>query len=82
VLVLAVWSSAACQVCWWAGSPAWRRAPALDRRRSHRCAIFLAVIIVPALFLSGLMEVFKSSTWTLTYRELAALEITQAEMPA
>jgi hypothetical protein len=38
--------------------------------------IFLAVIILPAVFLSGLMEVFKSSTWTLTYRELIALETT------
>jgi hypothetical protein len=44
--------------------------------------IFLAVIIVPALFLSGLMEVFKSSAWTLTFRELTALETTQAETPA
>jgi hypothetical protein len=44
--------------------------------------IFLAVIILPALFLSGLMEVFKSSTWTLTYRELTALETTQVEASA
>jgi hypothetical protein len=28
----------------------------------------------PGLFLGGLMEVFKSSVWTLTYRELRALE--------
>jgi hypothetical protein len=33
--------------------------------------IFLAVIIVPVLFISGLVEVFKSSAWTLTYRELS-----------
>jgi hypothetical protein len=29
---------------------------------------------VPWLFLGGLMEVFKSSVWTLTYRQLRALE--------
>jgi hypothetical protein len=29
---------------------------------------------VPWLFANGVMEVFKSSTWTLTYRELRALE--------
>ena len=44
--------------------------------------IFLAVLIVPALFLSGLVEVFKSSTWTLTYREVTALQTIQAETPA
>jgi hypothetical protein len=32
------------------------------------------VVAVPGLFLAGLMEVFKSSVWTLTYRELRALE--------
>jgi len=31
-------------------------------------------VAVPWLFLGGLMEVFKSSVWTLTYRELRALE--------
>jgi hypothetical protein len=36
--------------------------------------IFILVMAVPWLFLGGLMEVFKSSTWTLTYRELRALE--------
>jgi hypothetical protein len=36
--------------------------------------IFILVVAVPWLFLGGLMEVFKSSTWTLTYRELRALE--------
>jgi len=36
--------------------------------------IFTAVVTVPWLFLGGLVEVFKSSTWTLTYRELRALE--------
>ena len=36
--------------------------------------IFILVIGLPWLFLGGMMEVFKSSTWTLTYRELCALE--------
>ncbi|MEA3342436.1 MAG: hypothetical protein U9R15_20935 [Chloroflexota bacterium] len=41
--------------------------------------IFALVMAVPGLFLGGLMEVFKSSTWTLTYRELRALEGLEAE---
>ena len=36
--------------------------------------IFILVVIAPWVFLGGLMEVFKSSTWTLTYRELRILE--------
>jgi hypothetical protein len=36
--------------------------------------IFILIVAVPWLFLGGLMEVFKSSVWTLTYRELRALE--------
>jgi hypothetical protein len=36
--------------------------------------VFLLVVAAPALFLSGLKEVFVSSTWTLTYRELHALQ--------
>jgi hypothetical protein len=36
--------------------------------------IFIVVVAVPALFLQGLAEVFKSSVWTLTYRELGVLE--------
>jgi hypothetical protein len=36
--------------------------------------IFLLVVVAPTLFLGGLIEVFKSSVWTLTYRELRALE--------
>ncbi len=36
--------------------------------------IFILVMALPWLFLGGLMEVFKSSVWTLTYRELRALE--------
>ncbi len=36
--------------------------------------IFLLVIGAPLLFLNGLTETFQSSAWTLTYRELLALE--------
>jgi len=32
------------------------------------------VIVIPTLFLGGLIEVFKSSVWTLTYREVRGLE--------
>jgi hypothetical protein len=41
--------------------------------------IFTLVMAVPLLFLSGLAEVFKSSVWTLTYRELRALESLETE---
>jgi len=41
--------------------------------------IFILVVAVPWLFLGGLMEVFKSNTWTLTYRELRALESMETE---
>lgn len=44
--------------------------------------IFLVVLIVPLLFLGGLREVFRSSTWTLTYRELLALESLEPGDPA
>lgn len=36
--------------------------------------IFFLVIGAPLLFLNGLAETFQSSAWTLTYRELLALE--------
>ena len=36
--------------------------------------VLILVIAVPASLLSGLKEVYLSSTWTLTYRELCALE--------
>jgi hypothetical protein len=36
--------------------------------------LFLAVVVLPLTFLGGLVEVFYSSTWTLTYREMIALE--------
>jgi hypothetical protein len=35
--------------------------------------IFLIVLILPGGFISGLYETYKSSTWTLTYREVVAL---------
>jgi hypothetical protein len=35
--------------------------------------IFIVIMAAPLVFLSGLAEVFKSSVWTLTYRELRAL---------
>jgi len=41
--------------------------------------IFILVVAVPSLFLGGLAEVFKSSVWTLTYRELRALEGLETE---
>jgi hypothetical protein len=36
--------------------------------------IFILALAAPLAFLGGLREVFLSSTWTLTYRELRALE--------
>jgi len=36
--------------------------------------IFILVMAAPWIFLGGLMEVFKSTVWTLTYQELRALE--------
>jgi len=42
--------------------------------------IFILVMAAPWLFLGGLIEVFKSSTWTLTYRELRALEGIEPEL--
>jgi len=45
--------------------------------------IFVLVMLAPWLCLDGLMEVFKSSAWTLTYRELRAAEDAQpAQVPA
>ncbi len=41
--------------------------------------VFLLVVAAPLTFLGGLMETFRSSTWTLTYRELRALEGLEAE---
>jgi hypothetical protein len=42
--------------------------------------VFILVMIAPMLFLGGLVEVIKSSIWTLTYRELRALEAAEAEL--
>ena len=45
--------------------------------------LFILIVAVPGLFLGGLMEVFKSSVWTLTYREARALEVVEtAPAPA
>jgi len=41
--------------------------------------IFILVMAAPWMFLGGLMEVFKSSVWTLTYQELRALESLEVE---
>jgi hypothetical protein len=41
--------------------------------------VFILVLAVPLAFLGGLREVFLSSTWTLTYRELRALESSEPE---
>ncbi len=40
--------------------------------------VFLPIVTAPFTFLSGLFAVYKSSTWTLTYRELLALESAKA----
>jgi hypothetical protein len=42
--------------------------------------LFLLVFGLPALFLNGLLKVFASSSWTLTYREMLALENGSAEL--
>jgi len=45
--------------------------------------IFILVMLAPWWCLGGLMEVFRSSAWTLTYRELCAVEDAQpAQVPA
>ena len=41
--------------------------------------IFLLVLVAPLAFLGGLREVFLSSTWTLTYRELRAVRAVEKE---
>jgi len=41
--------------------------------------LFLLFLVTPLVFLGGLKEVFTSSTWTLTYRELRALSSMKAE---
>lgn len=41
--------------------------------------IFFLVLSIPLGFLGGLLEIFNSSAWTLTYRETLALENVQKE---
>ncbi len=41
--------------------------------------IFILLLAAPLTFLNGLAEVFKSSVWTLAYRELRALEAVARE---
>lgn len=41
--------------------------------------IFVLVFATPLVFLSGLLEIFNSSAWTLAYREALALENIQPE---
>ena len=36
--------------------------------------ILILVTLLPTLFFNGLVEVFKSSTWTLAYRQLLAVQ--------
>lgn len=35
--------------------------------------VFVSIVVAPLVLLGGLIEVFKSSAWTLTYRELRAM---------
>ena len=42
--------------------------------------IFLLVMIVPLTFITGLLRAFQSSVWTLTYREIVALEALEPEV--
>ncbi len=44
--------------------------------------IFLLVLIVPLLFLGSLAQVFTSSAWTLTYREIVTMQPAVTELPA
>ncbi len=41
--------------------------------------LFILILSLPLSFISGLMEAFSSSTWTLTYREAVALETVKPE---
>jgi hypothetical protein len=42
--------------------------------------IFIVVMISPILFVSGWVEIYKSSIWTLAYRDLKAMELTAQEV--
>jgi len=37
--------------------------------------LFIVVMISPILFVSGLVEIYLSSIWTLAYRDLKAMEL-------
>jgi hypothetical protein len=37
--------------------------------------LFFLIFGIPDLLLSGLYETFKTTTWTLTYREMRAMEL-------
>lgn len=41
--------------------------------------VLILVVAIPALFLEGLAEIFRSTVWTLTYRSLHGLEAEVAE---
>jgi hypothetical protein len=44
--------------------------------------IIILIVVIPALFLSGLFQVFTSAAWTLTYRDILALTRPLPEAPA
>jgi len=44
-------------------------------------AVFFTVMFLPVAFLNGLFLVYVSSVWTLTYREMKALESIQPPAP-
>jgi hypothetical protein len=44
--------------------------------------VFLLTLIAPLGFLGGLFETFKSTVWTLSYRELTLVDTTADETPA
>lgn len=44
--------------------------------------IIILIVLIPALFLSGLFQVFTSAAWTLTYRNILALARPLPEAPA
>jgi hypothetical protein len=41
--------------------------------------IFILIVASPMMFLGGLWHAYRSSTWTLTYRELRGLEVAQSQ---
>lgn len=44
--------------------------------------ILILIVVIPALFLSGLGQVFTSAAWTLAYRDILALTRSGSEAPA